>query len=157
SLYDPKPEESLNFDLGARINYKAFSLQLSGYRNEVSNFVYPSPTADSIDGLPVYDIKQAKSTFIGFEYSMQVQPVKWLILSANGDFVKTDNKAIGNPLPFSPPMKNIFEVKFQKTQMGKFSNPYIKFGTKIVAAAKNVDPLETTTAGYTLFNAGAGF
>jgi iron complex outermembrane receptor protein len=84
-------------------------------------------------------------------------PVKWLVLSANGDYVKTKNEATGNPLPFTPPMKNIFEVKLQKTKIGKFYNPYIKFGTKVVSAQNDVDPLETTTDGYTLLNAGIGF
>ena len=157
SLYEPRPEESMNIDLGIRLNYAFISIQLSGYRNRVSNFVYPSPTTDTLEGYQVYDVKQDKSTFIGYEYSIQVQPVKWLVLSASGDYVNTKNEATGKPLPFTPPMKNIFEVKLQKTKIGRFYNPYIKFGTKVVSAQNDVDPLETSTAGYTLLNAGLGF
>jgi iron complex outermembrane receptor protein len=155
--YKPKPEESINLDFGIRLNLKILNLQLSIFRNQVNNFVYPSPTADTIEGYPVYDVKQDKSTFTGFEYSVQLQPVKWFVLAASGDYVKTENKATGNPLPFTPPMKNIFEMKLQKSDIGKFSNPYVKFGVKIVSGQNDVDPLETTTEGYTLINAGAGF
>ena len=153
----PKPEESVNVDLGLRLNYKQLSIQLSAYRNMVDNFIYPAITGDTINSLPVFDIKQAKSTFYGYEYSIQFQPAKWLLLMASGDYVMTENNATGKPLPFSPPMKNIFEFKVQKQNIGKFLNPYIKFGAKIVSAQNNVDILESKTEGYTLLNAGIGF
>ncbi len=153
----PKPEESVNIDMGIRLNYRQLNIQLSAYRNMVDNFIYPSVTGDIIGGLPVFDIKQAKSTFYGYEYSIQFQPAKWLVLMASGDYVKTENNATGNPLPFSPPMKNIIELKVQKQNIGNLLNPYIKLGTKTVSAQNDVDILESKTAGYTLLSAGIGF
>jgi iron complex outermembrane recepter protein len=157
SLAEPLPEASINIDAGIRLNYKSLSIQLSAYRNMVDNFIYPSPTGDTIDGLPVFNILQDKSTFYGYEYSIQFQPVKWMVLSANGDYVHTQNNATKNPLPFTPPMKNIFDVKLQKTSMGKLLNPYIKLGVKVVSAQNNTDPLESKTGGYTLLTGGIGF
>ncbi len=156
-LAEPKPEASINFDFGIRLNYKQLSIQLSAYRNMVNNFIYPSITGDTIDGLPVFNIKQDKSTFYGYEYSIQYQPVKWIVLMAAGDYVNTLNNATDYPLPFTPPMKNMFEVKLQKQSMGKLLNPYIKAGAKVVSAQNNVDNLEAKTSGYTLLNAGIGF
>ncbi len=157
SLAEPKPEESLNLDLGVRLNYKNLSIQLSVYRNVVDNFIYPAPTSDTIEGFQVYNIKQDKSTFYGYEYSIQFQPAKWMVISANGDYVNTENNATGNPLPFTPPMKNLLEIKFQKSSLGKFLNPYIKFTAKFVSGQDKTDPLESKTDGYTLLNAGIGF
>lgn len=154
---EPKPEESLNLDAGIRLNYNALNIQVSVYRNMVDNFIYPSPTGDTIDGLPVFNIVQDKSTFYGYEYSVQFQPVKWIVLSVGGDYVHTENNATGNSLPFTPPMKNIFDVKFQKMAIGKLLNPYVKFGIKMVSPQNNTDPLESQTAGYTLLSAGIGF
>ncbi|MFI5212056.1 MAG: TonB-dependent receptor domain-containing protein, partial [Ignavibacteria bacterium] len=156
-LAEPKPEESLNLDLGVRLNYKNLSIQLSVYRNVVDNFIYPAPTSDTIEGFQVYNIKQDKSTFYGYEYSIQFQPAKWMVISANGDYVNTENNATGNPLPFTPPMKNLLEIKFQKSSLGKFLNPYIKFTAKFVSGQDKTDPLESKTDGYTLLNAGIGF
>lgn len=153
----PLSESSLNFDAGIRLNYKKLSMQLSFYRNSVDNFIYPAPTGDTLDGTPVFDILQDKSSFYGYEYSFQYQPVKWLMISANGDYVHSKNEATGNPLPFTPPMKNIFEAKIQKSSIGSMLNPYFKFGVKIVSSQKNTDPLETETGGYTLLNGGIGF
>ncbi len=153
----PKPEESVNIDLGIRLNYRQLSIQFSAYRNMVDNFIYPAITGDTIGGLPVFDIKQAQSTFYGYEYSIQFQPAKWLVLSAGGDYVNTRNNATGTPLPFSPPMKNIFELKLQKQSLGKLLNAYLKLGAKIVSAQNDVNILEAKTAGYTLLNAGIGF
>ncbi len=157
SLAQPLPEESLNMDAGIRLSYKSLNIQLSGYRNVVDNFIYPSPTGDTLEGFPVFNILQAKSIFYGYEYSVQFQPVKWMVISANGDYVHTTNEATGNPLPFTPPVKNIFDIKLQKTTVGKLLNPYIKFGAKVVSGQNYVDPLETKTAGYTLLTGGVGF
>lgn len=153
----PKPEESLNIDLGIRANYRTFSVQFSAFRNMVNNFIYPSFTADTLDNHPVFDIKQDKSTFYGYEYSIQYQPVKWLVVMASGDYVKTENNATGMPIPFTPPVKNIFEMKLQKQNLGKLLNAYLKIGAKIVSAQNDVDLMEAKTNGYTLFNAGIGF
>jgi iron complex outermembrane receptor protein len=71
--------------------------------------------------------------------------------------VKTLNNATNNPLPFTPPMKNIVEIKLQKNLFWGLYNPYVSFSIKNVVEQKNVDPLETITGGYTLLNAGLGF
>jgi iron complex outermembrane receptor protein len=70
--------------------------------------------------------------------------------------VYTINNATGSALPFTPPMKNILELKLQKQQIGILYNPYFKISAKIVSAQVNVDPVETKTDGYTLFNLGLG-
>jgi iron complex outermembrane receptor protein len=155
--YTPKPEESLNIDLGFRVKLSSVKADLSFYRNQINNFIYPSPTGDTINNLPVYNVLQDKSTFYGYEYIIQYQAVKWLLLSVQGDYVHSKNEATGNPLPFTPPMKNILTAKVQKNTLGKLYNPYISFAAKIVSPQNEVDPLEAKTAGCTLLSAGAGF
>jgi iron complex outermembrane receptor protein len=154
----PKPESSLNIDLGVRARLKNIDAEVSLFSNTVNDFIYPSPTneIDSASSLPVFNVKQDKSTFRGLEYSVQFQPVNYMLLSLNGDFVLTNNLANNSPLPFTPPMKNIFQIKLQQQQIGILYNPYFKFSVKIVSGQDKVDPLETTTDGYTLFNAGFG-
>jgi iron complex outermembrane receptor protein len=160
STSNPKPESSWNIDLGLRANFKNISASFSFFNNTISNFIYPSPTGefDSTAMLPVYDIKQDKGLFWGFEYTLQIQPLDFLLLSLNGDYVTAKNDATGNFLPFIPAAKNIIEMKLQEKQLGNsIYNPYFSFSTKIVSAQNNVDPLETTTDGYVLLKAGLGF
>ncbi len=160
STSNPKPESSWNIDLGLRANFKNISASFSFFNNTINNFIYPSPTGefDSTAMLPVYDIKQDKGLFWGFEYTVQFQPLDFLLLSLNGDYVTAKNDATGNYLPFIPAAKNIIEMKLQEKQIGKsIYNPYVSFSTKIVSAQNNVDPLETTTDGYVFLKAGLGF
>ncbi len=156
---NPLPERSLNFDLGTRIRTKYLSVELSFYRNQVNNFIYPSPTGenDSASGLPVYYIKQASSSFTGYEYSLQIQPIDWALILLSGDYVRTINRETEYSLPFSPPAKNIVSLKFQEGNFGSIYNPYVNFSVKFVSAQSNVDPLEISSPGYTLFGAGLGF
>jgi len=156
----PEPESSLNIDLGIRARFEKFNASISFFNNTINNFIFPSPTGeiDSSAMLPIYDILQSKSVFTGIEYSLQVQPFEFMLLSLNGDFLTAKNDATGNYLPFVPPAKNIIEVKFQSRNLGEMIyNPYINFSAKIVSAQNNVDPLEVKTEGYTLLKAGAGF
>ena len=154
----PLPESSFNIDAGLRARFKNLNVEISLFNNVVNDFIYPSPTniIDTISGLPVYNVKQDKSIFRGIEYSIQFQPVDFILISLNGDYVFTQNTATDNSLPFTPPMKNIVEVKFQKRQLGILNNPYLKLSVKSVSGQDSVDPLETTTDGYTLINAGIG-
>jgi len=158
-VYKPDPEESFNLDAGARIRSKFFTGEVSLFRNLIDNFIYPSPTGeiDSASGLQIFDIKQDKSIFLGFEYSLQFQPVSWFLISFRGDYVNTKNKVTNEPLPYTPPSKNIIEIKLQKDNLGKLFNPYLSLGTKIVTSASKIDPLEAVTASYSIFNAGLGF
>ena len=156
---DIPPEASVNFDIGVRTRFNNITLDASYFFNTINNFIYPSPTniIDPVSGFPVYNIKQDKATFTGVEYTLQYQPFEFLLLSLNGDYVKTENKATGYALPFTPPAKNIIEIKFQRNTLGKFYNPYLSFSAKIVSAQNSVDPFETKTEGYVLLNSGLGF
>jgi len=156
---EPLPESSLNFDIGIRMRYKNFSGEVSVFNNLISNFLFPAPTntIDSSSMLPVFEIRQEKSTFRGLEYSFQFQPFEFLLLSLNGDYLVTKNDASGNTLPFTPPAKNILEIRLQKSNLWKFYNPYFSFKTKFVSGQDKVDPLETMTDAYTLLNLGIGF
>jgi iron complex outermembrane receptor protein len=158
SLLNPEPERSLNFDLGTRIRTRYVNAEISFFRNQVNNFIYPSPTGitDSASGFQIYDITQASSSFIGYEYNIQIQPAEWIIFTFLGDFVKTRNDQTLQPLPYTPPAKNILSVKFQKQNLGSLYNPYFNFSAKIVSAQNEVDPLETASPGYTLLEAGLG-
>ncbi len=159
SLLNPDPERSLNIDLGSRIRTEYINAEISFYRNIVNNFIYPAPTGltDPESNLPVYDITQASSTFWGYEYNIQVQPLSWMIFTFTGDYVRTKNIQTSQPLPYTPPGKNIIALKFQNNGFGSFYNPYFNISAKIVSSQNNVDPLEGTTEGYTLIDLGLGF
>lgn len=159
SLLNPEPERSLNFDLGTRIRSKYVNAEISFYRNQVHNFIYPSPTGltDPESGFQIYDITQASSSFIGYEYNIQIQPADWIMFTFLGDFVNTNNDQTSQPLPYTPPAKNIISLKLQETNFGPLNNPYFNFSTKFVSAQNEVDPLESTSEGYTLLDAGLGF
>jgi iron complex outermembrane receptor protein len=87
---------------------------------------------------------------------LQYQPLDFLLLTFDGDYIFSENNATGNPLPFTPPMKNIAGLKLQKQNIGVLYNPYFEFKAKYVSAQNDVDPQETETGAYTLFNAGVG-
>ncbi|CAN5605681.1 TonB-dependent receptor [soil metagenome] len=157
--YDPKNEESLNLDLGTRLGTEKFSAEISVYRNTINNFIYPSPTgkSDPVSSLPIFNILQAKSTFTGYEYNLQYTPKRWLKLTASGDFVESKNEATGDPVPFTPSVKNYLELKLQGKNLSKILyNPYFIFGVKIISSQNKTDPLEAPTDGYTLLNASVG-
>lgn len=157
--YSPATENSLNFDLGTRIRNKYITAEISFYNNFINNFVYSQSTGkiDSASGFPVFDLVQDNSSFAGYEYSIQIQPVSWLLISLSGDYVKSQIKGTNTSLPFTPPSKNIVEFKFEKNRISDFYNPYVNFGAKFVSEASQVGELEAASPSYNLLNAGFGF
>jgi iron complex outermembrane receptor protein len=165
---EPKPELSLNVDVGIRFSNNKIRFETAAYRNEIDNFIYPAPTGafyvvtdlntgDTTLRLPIYDINQAKSVFYGYEYNLDFQPLKWFVLNATGDYVISKNFLTENPRPFTPASKNILGFKVQKSKLSKLLNPYAGLELKFVSAQNMVDPLEAKTDRYTLLNASAGF
>jgi iron complex outermembrane receptor protein len=161
------PEQSINLDAGVRLNYKIFAAEITVFHNLLNNFIYPARTGryfiqidpetqDTTAILPVFQISQARSVFLGYEYRVQIQALRWLTFSVSGDYVRTRNDATGSPLPFTPSAKNIVELRLQGRKLGRVNNPYLSFKAKFVSPQNRVDLLEAKTNGYTLLTAGAG-
>ena len=155
---DLKTQRNTEADLGLHLHTVHTTLDVSGFYNNVNNYIYLSPSTDTTNsGLPIYYYRQDMAVLYGGEAKLHIHPhpLHWLHIMANWSYV-IGKKTNGDYLPFIPAQKFRFEVRLQKNKWSVFRNSYVKVGTGITLAQNNPAQFETSTDGYTLLDAGMG-
>ncbi len=172
---DLKSETSLQFDGGVEVNYEHFNLGIAGFYNSVNNFIFYRKL-ESVSGgdslvnvrgedIPAFQFNQNNAKLSGLEVSLDIHPhpLDWLHFENSVSFVRGrfDEKIEGTDnLPLIPATKLSSELRANFKKTGKaLRNFYFK-----VEMDRNFEQnkpffaynTETSTAGYTLLNAGIG-
>jgi iron complex outermembrane recepter protein len=170
-----KQEISTQLDASVEINTEHLSLNLAGYVNSFSNFIFyrklsTASGADSLvnvsgDLLTAFTFDQRKASLTGMEATIDIHPhpIDWLHFQNTFSFVQGNfNNAIEGTrnLSFIPAPRLLTEARANFKKAGKnISNLYAKieldnvFNQNRAFTAYNT---ETTTSGYTLLNMGVG-
>jgi iron complex outermembrane receptor protein len=170
-----KPEFTLQEDIGFSYSSKNVVVDLSLFNSNISNYIYnqklvAADGSDSTDGSnnTYFKFQQGKANLYGGELSIDIHPVKSLHFENSASLVYGLNKGIDSKLktdsnkylPFIPPFHGISELRYDfESKAGHIVNGFVKLQLDWHAKQDKVyltDNTETSTAGYTLFNAGIG-
>ncbi|GAA3923896.1 TonB-dependent receptor [Hymenobacter algoricola] len=172
------PEFSLQEDLGLSVYLPDAEISVSGFNNHLTNYIYQARLTGP-DGQPVvlvpgnatYQYQQGRARLYGAEATVNLHPKMAPGLEFNNSLAYVTglnkeaalletNGAAARYLPFIPPLHLRSEVRFTSPQpLGPLARAYLRAGADYNAAQNRfyaVDNTETRTAGYTLFNLGAG-
>ncbi|PSL49543.1 iron complex outermembrane receptor protein [Chitinophaga niastensis] len=173
-----KPEFSLQEDIGFLAYLPEVDISVELFNNNIENYIYQARLYDNngnpitiVPGNTTYSYQQSSAQLYGTEISVNLHPrsIAWLVmnnsiaytqgLNRNDDMIKTHGTA-ARYLPFIPPTHIRSELRATALKnYSVFSKAYARVGADIFAAQSHfygVDDTETFTAGYTLFNVGAG-
>lgn len=153
-----KPERSLNTDVGVRYTANQIRGEIAVFRNKVSKFIYVEPTGATFDDpdtieiedTPIFDYTQADATLTGGEIALEAWATPWLAFNTGYDLVRGKNDATGDQLPLIPADRFKAGVKFL------WGRSYFGAGAHVVRRQHRIDPNETATSGYTLWDTNAG-
>jgi iron complex outermembrane receptor protein len=144
------PEKSNSVELGVHHNSGPFHLTASLYYSRFSNFIFQTPTGEIEDDLPVFEYRQGKATYYGFEAQAQMKFGNALGIDwggeLQGDAVHATVKDFG-PAPFIPPFRIMGAITGEK---GQFDG---RIEIEGAFSHDRTAPIETDTPGYTLVNA----
>jgi iron complex outermembrane receptor protein len=152
------PEKALETDVSIHYHGKDFTFEIAGFYNIVNDFIFLSPTADTISGgSHIYRYLQSNALLYGLETDLHLhlEQLKWLHFETTFASV-TGKLDKGGYLPFIPANKFHFELRLEKEKFGKLINPFIKLNSQLVLDQNKTGLEETNTAGYTLFDCGIG-
>ncbi|WP_349315863.1 TonB-dependent receptor domain-containing protein [Chitinophaga sp. MM2321] len=173
-----KPEFSLQEDIGFLAYLPDLDISVEIFNNNIDNYIYQSRLYDDngdpvviVPGNTTYSYQQSRARLYGAEVSVNLHPrtIAWLTmnnsiaytegLNRNEELIRSHGTLV-RYLPFIPPMHIRSELRAtaQRT-VGVFSKIYGRVEADRFAAQSHfygVDDTETFTAGYTLFNVGAG-
>ncbi len=152
-----KPEKSFEYDLSAHYHIDHLLIDIAGFANTISNYIYIGPTGQQNNSLPEYQYYQSDSYLYGSELGLHLHPqsVQWLHFGANGSMVYGKKKG-GDYLPFIPASKVFVEIGFMGGKLGFLQKPY--FLTRLIGAfsQNNTAPDETPTPAYGVVNLSMG-
>lgn len=144
-------ERALNLDLSARWEGTRMRGEITGFRNDIRDFIYLAPTAELRQGLQVFRHKHADALLTGGEVSAEFEVAKPVTLRARHDFVRGTNKGTDEPLPLMAPARSAFGVDFRGNPTWA-SSFFAGCEAEYVARQNRPNPDDFVTASYTLLN-----
>jgi iron complex outermembrane receptor protein len=116
---DLDPERSNSVELGLHHARGPFHLTANLYYSRFSNFIFQAPTGEVEDDLPVFEYRQGKATYYGFEVQARAKLGNALGIDwgaeAQADAVRATIKGFG-PAPLIPPLRVLAAVTGERGQ-----------------------------------------
>ncbi len=148
-------EQNFQADLSFEYRNEHVELFANGFYNAVNNYIFLSPTNETIDDTQVYDYLQNDAALYGGEFGFHLHPhpLDWLHLESSFETV-TGKLSNENYLPLIPAnsLRNTFRVELNDGKTRKKSFAFITLENTL--DQKNVSNFETRTGGYSLLSAG---
>ena len=143
-------ERSVGGELSLKHRARGIEVSATLYANRFANYLYAAPTGEIIDNLPVYESRQARARYLGFEISAEVAlgTVAGIEWGAEGiaDATRASIRNYG-PAPQIPPLRLLGGLTAKRGLVDA------KIEVEHVLAQHRNAPLELETAGFSLINA----
>ncbi len=155
---DLVPEQSLSTDFLMRITGSIVTGEISAYYNRVNRYIFLSPTGeiDSASGYEKYTERQANATLTGIDAQLSEKITTRATLSVGADVLLARNDDAGTWLPLTPANRLMMELRYNFPSASLVNEPYCSADAHIVFGQNRIDPSETRTPGYAVFDAGFG-
>ena len=145
-----RKEMSTNLDLTVHGDTGRIEWSLTGYINQVDDYILLRPTTEELDGFQVFDFDQADVEFAGIEAEALLElwdrDTSHLHIRAFTDFVNATENATGANLPRIPPQR------FGLGLHGGWNKFDASIDAIFAADQDDVADNELPTDGYTLLN-----
>ena len=150
-------QKSLEADLGLHIHKKTWVFDISGFYNNIANYIYLEQNGDTAQSVyPVYQYTQNDAVIYGLECGLEYAPFAFANIRSVYNYTLGEQKN-GSYLPFIPQNKLRFEIKLHQRKVAFFSNAFFKLGMTYAFAQNHPSQFETASPDYFLLNAGLGF
>mgnify|MGYP003664718758 FL=1 len=146
-----------NFQADVALEYRNEHIEFfaNGFYNAVNDYIFLSPTNETIDNAQVFDYLQDNASLYGGElgFHLHPHPLDWLHLESSFETV-TGKLSNDDYLPLIPAnsLRNTFRVELNDGKTRKSSTAFITLENTF--DQKNVSNFETRTGGYSLLSAG---
>ena len=143
-------ERSLGFEASIKHKSRAIDASLTFYGTRFANYLYQVPTGEVVDDLPVYQARQGRASYVGFEAQAEARlgkaaGIDWAV-DMVGDATRATIRNVG-PAPLIPPLR------LQGAVTGKRGTVGGRLEVERSWAQNRTAEFETRTPGFTLVNA----
>ena len=155
-LGDPALDNEKSWGLEATLHGRGerYSFSLSAYHSWFSNYIYQEMTGAEVDELPVFQYRQGKARYYGFEAEGSIELAQLggfaINLDALADYVRARITNVG-PAPRIPPLRMLAGIEAQGERLQG------RLEVEQVFDQKRIALNETATDDYMLVNASLSF
>ncbi|PKA84066.1 iron complex outermembrane receptor protein [Ulvibacter sp. MAR_2010_11] len=150
-------EQNIQTDLSLEFKNEHFEIAANGFYNALGNYIFISPTGETIEENPVFNYVQNDASLYGGEVGVHIHPhpLDWLHIESSFEMVRGELKDASN-LPLLPAnsLQNTLRIEFNDFRSIK--TPYAFVGVKNTFKQDRISAFETESEGYNLVNLGAG-
>ena len=163
-------EVGWGWDLFIRGSRKRLDLEITGFLNQVSDYIAYTPTGETVrvlrDGeaprtTPVYEATAQDTRFVGVEGRLHAELLPQWVWDAQISYTRAHQQSTGDPVAFIPPLTGRAELRFSPGAW------YLALGTQASASQDRVpraipvgDAMEVPqnpTAGFVLMHLAGGW
>ena len=152
-----KTEQNIQSDLNVEFNTDHFEFFVNGFYNHVNNYIYTSPTGETLEDNDVFMYIQNDAKLYGGEIGVHFHPhpLDWLHFESSFETV-TGKKQNGDYLPLIPAnnWNNTLRTEFNIKNW--LSDGFASLNVSSTFKQNNVSGFETASKGYSLVNLGFG-
>ena len=135
-------EKSFNTDLSLRWVHQESSVKLTGYRNQIKDYIFLEDTGQTTSGGDsIFQHVQSDAILTGVELDSSWQIIPELNLEFQGHFVDGENDDTGDDLPLIPANHLKLGMTYQFGDSSLFKSPYFGFSLRHVFS-KDAAPRE---------------
>jgi len=154
---DLKTEQNIQTDLNLEYKNSHFEFFINGFYNHINNYIYTSPTGETLDENAVFAYIQDNAKLYGGEAGLHFHPhpLDWLHFETSFETV-TGKKDNGDYLPLIPAnnWNNTIRTEFKVKNWLEAGFATLNVSSTFNQA--NVSGFETASKGYTIVNLGVG-
>ena len=147
-----KSERDHSIDAGLRWASPRVRAEATVFQNSVDDYIFTTPTIDSIGGLRVFRHTQANARLTGAEFSGSVDVMPELTLRATHDFVNGVARATDAPLPLMPPPRSRIGANLHSSALSWAQRASIGAELEVNQKQTRLDTYDVPANAYTLLN-----
>lgn len=147
-----KSERDHSIDVGLRWASTRVRAEATVFRNSVDDYIFTTPTADSIGGLRVFRHTQANARLTGAELSGSFDVLPELTLRGSHDFVNGVARASDAPLPLMPPPRSRIGANLHWSALSWAERASVGAELEVNQKQTKLDTYDVPADGYSLLN-----
>ncbi|MDO9274363.1 MAG: TonB-dependent receptor [Lutibacter sp.] len=152
-----KTEQNIQTDLNIEYNTNHFEFFVNGFYNHINNYIYTSPTGETLENNDVFKYIQNNAKLYGGEIGVHFHPhpLDWLHFESTFETV-TGEKQNGDYLPLIPANNWSNTIRTEFNFKNWLSDGFASLNVSSTFNQKKVSGFETASNGYSLVNLGFG-
>jgi len=119
---DLRVESSINTDLGLRVRHARVRGEVTGYVNQIRDYIYLAPVGVPGRALDSLQVLQGNARLAGIELAAAVPLPSSFSVQLNADVVHARNTVDETALPFVPPARAATTVRWDERAPGRYAS-----------------------------------